>query len=353
MNTADDRRKAGIFLLVSLGLLLAVVGILAGVRFLSRDRKCTAEFYESVAGLEPSSPVKYNGVPVGAVTHIRIDTANLKKTLVEFKVRPDVPIKIDTRAKLQPQGITGISYVELVGGSVDAPDLEEDDVIPSSESFSSKIGNIAKDLSELVARLNQFVAANEQHLTTAIANIGSSAEAVKSALTRVDRVMEKIEAAVDRGAATVDDARKAIEEVRTEVRTTGEAVRRTIGEVEAAVKDPEFRGLAAKAGKTLDLASERLAAADFAGLIDRVTAAVEEFRRIEVNLDRASAALAQTAEDGRADVAAVLADVRVAAEHVKAATRMLKDDPGRLLKGPPSGAKPFPDPMPPLPEDHK
>jgi phospholipid/cholesterol/gamma-HCH transport system substrate-binding protein len=353
VNTAEDRRKAGIFLLISLALLLVVTGTLAGVRFLSRDKSCTVEFYESVAGLEPSSPVKYNGVPVGSVKAIRIDTSNLKKTLVDLTVRPDVPIKIDTRAKLQPQGITGISYVELEGGSIDAPDLEAGDVIPSSESFTSKIGLIAKDLSELVSRLNQFVAANEEHLTIAIKNIGSSAESVRAALDKVDRVMAKIESAVDRGAATVDEARKAIEEVRNEVRTTGEAVRRTIGEVEATVKDPELRGLAAKAGKTLDLASEKLAAADFAALIDKVSAAVDEFRRIEVNLDRASAALAETAEDGRTDVAAVLADVRVAAEHVKAATQMLKDDPTRLLKGRPSDAKPFPDPMPPVPEDHK
>ena len=92
MNTGDDRRKAGAFLLVALGLLLLLTVILAGVRFFSRDRTYVAEFRESVAGLEPSSPVKYNGVPVGSVTAIRFDPMDLTIILVDFKVRPEVPM---------------------------------------------------------------------------------------------------------------------------------------------------------------------------------------------------------------------------------------------------------------------
>ena len=87
--------------------------------------------------------------------------------------------------------------------------------------------------------------------------------------------------------------------------------------------------------------------------MDRVNLAVDEFRRIEGNLDRAAASLALTAEDGRRDVGSALADLRAAAGHVREATRLLKEDPGRLLRSRPEAEKPVPEAMPPLPEDHR
>lgn len=353
MNTADDRRKAGIFLIISLGLLLLLTGILAGVRFLSRDRPFTAEFRESVAGLEPSSTVKYNGVPVGTVTVIRFDPDDITKILVDFKVRPEVPMKIDTRAVLQAQGITGILYLELHGGTTGAKDLEAGEVIPSDPSFTSKITGIARDLSELVTRLNSFVSKNDENLTYAIADFRASAGSIRDTLVKVDRLIEKASGTLDGGSATVADARKAIEDIRAEMHATGESVRKAVSSLDEFARDPELKALPGKASKTLDLVNENLASVDFRGVVSRVNAAVDEFRRIEENLDRASDALARTAEDGRQDVAAALADIRAAAGHVKEATRLLKDDPSRILSTRPVMEKAVPDPMPPLPEDHR
>ncbi len=353
MNTADDRRKAGIFLLVSLGLLLLLTGILAGVRFLSRDRNFTAEFRESVAGLEPSSTVKYSGVPVGTVTGIHFDPDDIQKIRVDFKVRPEVPMKIDTRAVLQSQGITGILYLELHGGTTGAEDLKDGDVIPSDPSFSSKITGIAKDLSELVTRMNSFVSKNDENLTYAIADFRASAGSIRDTLVKVDQLIEKASGVLEGGSATLADARKAIEDVRTEMHATGEAVRKVVSSLDEIARDPELKALPGKASKTLDLVNENLASVDFRGVVDRVNLAVDEFRRIEENLDRASAALARTAEDGQQDVRAAMADIRAAADHVKEATRLLKDDPSRILSTRPVMEKPVPDPIPPLPEEHR
>lgn len=353
MNPAEDRRKAGVFVLASAGLLLVLVGILAGVRFLSRDKAYTAEFMESVGGLEPSSAVKLNGVPVGTVTSIRFDPDDLRKILVDFKVRPEVPMKTNTRAVLTPQGITGIFYLELHGGTLDAPELDPRERIPSDPSFSTKVSGIARDLSELVARLNDFVGKNEENLTYAITDFRASAGSIRQTLERVDRLIEKAGGVVDGGTAAVEEARKAVEDVRGEVKATGESVRRAVAALEEALRDPELRALPGKATRTLDLVNDKLASADFRGLIDRANGAVDEFRKIEENLDRASAALARTAEEGEQDVGAALADIRAAAVHVKEATRMLKEDPGRLLRARPAADKAIPDPMAPLPEERR
>lgn len=359
MNVDDDRRKAGAFVLLALGLLLLLTGILAGVRFMSRDRTYFAEFFESVSGLEPSSPVKYKGVPVGSVTEIRFDPDDLRRILVRFKVRPDVPMKQGTRAVLQPMGITGISYLELSADISGAEDLDPAKAIPSDKGFSAKVQSSIKDLSELVARLNSFVEKNEENLTYAITDFRASAGSIRSTLEKVDALVTKVGGIVEEGSTAVGEGRKAVEdvrlaigEVRGEVKTTGDSVRRAVAALEETLRDPDLKALPGKASKTLDLVNEKVASADFRGLVDRVNLAVDEFRRIEGNLDRAASVLALTAEDGRRDVGAALADIRAAAGHVREATRLLKEDPGRLLRGRPETEKPVPDPMPPLPEDH-
>jgi phospholipid/cholesterol/gamma-HCH transport system substrate-binding protein len=346
VNPAEDRRKAGIFLLVALSLLVVLVGVLAGVRSFTREAFHVAEFYESVAGLDVSSPVKFNGVPVGTVTAIRFHPTDISRIQVVFKVRPDVPIKIGTRAQLKPQGITGISYLELYGGKLDEPDLEEEVVIPSDPSFSTKIGSIAANLSELLERLNDFVKKNEENLSYAIADFRASAGSIRTTLEHVDRVVAS-------GEKAVEEAHGAIADLRGEVKSTGESLRRAVGEAEAFLKDEDLRSIPGKAARTLDTANERLASADFRGLIDRASKAVDEFRRIEENLDRATNAIALAAEDGKRDVSAALANIRAASEHVKEATRLLREDPSRILKGFPEADKPFPDPLPALPEDRR
>ena len=44
-----------------------------------------------------------------------------------FAIERGTPIKEDTVAVLKTQGLTGIAYVELSGGSADAPLLTRDD----------------------------------------------------------------------------------------------------------------------------------------------------------------------------------------------------------------------------------
>ena len=353
MNPSDDRRKAGVFLLLAAGILVVVLGILAGARFLARNKTYRAEFLESVSGLDVSSPVKYNGVPVGAVTAIGFHPTDLTRILVDFEVRPEVPIKVNTRAQLKPQGITGIFYLELFGGTTDAPELDPDTPIPTDASLTAKIGGIAEDLSELVARLNRFVERNEVNMEKTLEDVAASAGSVRGALAKVEALAEKGGNFMDAVSAAVAEARALLADARAEVRATGEAARKAMAEVEAFATDPALREAPGKANRVLDLLAERLGAVDLRATVARVDAALEEFRRIEEGLARASDALRQAAETGRNDLAAVLSNVRAASEYVKAATREVREDPARLLRPRPSVDKRIPDPLPPLPEERR
>ncbi|MGB5605966.1 MAG: MlaD family protein [Gammaproteobacteria bacterium] len=111
---------------------------------------------ESVSGLYMDAPVKYRGVEIGKVREIKLNPRTTDQVQLTLAIESSVPIKTDTIAVLTVQGLTGIAFVDLTGGSLDAPLLaaqqgEEFPVITSGPSFFSRL-----DMSgtELIANLN-------------------------------------------------------------------------------------------------------------------------------------------------------------------------------------------------------
>jgi phospholipid/cholesterol/gamma-HCH transport system substrate-binding protein len=78
---------------------------------------------ESVSGLNLKAPVKYRGVEVGRVSKIALSPQRPNYILVLLEIEYGTPVKQDTFAILSTQGITGLAFIELTGGSLDAPTL--------------------------------------------------------------------------------------------------------------------------------------------------------------------------------------------------------------------------------------
>jgi phospholipid/cholesterol/gamma-HCH transport system substrate-binding protein len=107
---------------------------------------------ESVAGLSTDAAVKYRGVNVGTVESIAINSKNTEEVELRLKIEQGTPIKQDTKAKLQSFGITGLTFIELIGSSQDSPLLEHApnkiSVIPSSPSTYAQIDESLRLFSE-------------------------------------------------------------------------------------------------------------------------------------------------------------------------------------------------------------
>lgn len=139
------------FALVGAFVLALGAALAGGVLWLSSERSYRAQYdlylvylTESVSGLSPDAPVRYRGVKVGQVRRIELPAGDPERVRLTLEVAAGTPVKQDTVAVLITQGLTGISNVELTGGSRDSPPLaatpaERYPVIRSAPSLTLRL----------------------------------------------------------------------------------------------------------------------------------------------------------------------------------------------------------------------
>ena len=81
-------------------------------------------FEGSVSGLSKAADVLYNGIKVGEVTMLEIDTEQPSHVIVYIQVERKAPVKTDSYASLETQGLTGVAAIQLAGGTKEAKPLE-------------------------------------------------------------------------------------------------------------------------------------------------------------------------------------------------------------------------------------
>ena len=125
-------------------------------------------FAESVSGLSVGSDVKFRGVKVGNVKSIIIDPKDSRLIETDILLLKSTPVKADTKASLKMQGITGVVFIELLGGDPTQPnivtkDMDKDQVpeIPAQQSslnaLIDRVPILLDKVSASVDRLNQML----------------------------------------------------------------------------------------------------------------------------------------------------------------------------------------------------
>src|SRR5262245_62150316 len=78
-------------------------------------------FEGSVGGLQRGSAVHFNGIRVGEVTRLDLNAAEPRQVHVTLEIDRATPVRADTTAAIDFQGMTGSPVVALVGGKSEEP----------------------------------------------------------------------------------------------------------------------------------------------------------------------------------------------------------------------------------------
>ncbi len=82
------------------------------------------KFRGPVRGVEIGGEVKFNGINVGEVTHLSLDSENPSLVVARIRVLSDTPVKEDSIAQLEPSGLTGMNYIQILAGGPKSPPLK-------------------------------------------------------------------------------------------------------------------------------------------------------------------------------------------------------------------------------------
>ncbi|MEN1972185.1 MlaD family protein [Luteimonas sp. MJ204] len=204
--------KANYVLIGAFTLAVAVAMLLFGLwaAKYSSDRNWQAYhvvFDEPVTGLTEGGTVQYNGIAVGTVDSLSLAPQDPRRVVARIRVNAEVPVKVDTRAKMSIAGLTSAPFIQLTGGSPEAPRLlpQDKDDVPVILTEASALQNIADTANRLVARLDQVlseenverIANTLEHIEGMTGAVAGQREDLAALITNTRVASEKLVDAVE------------------------------------------------------------------------------------------------------------------------------------------------------------
>ncbi len=146
----------GAFVLLMVALAFVTVLWLARGELRTEYARYDIYFSGPVTGLRQGSIVEYNGVPVGKVVDVRIDPGNVERIRVNVEVESSVVIKVDAKANVETNLLSGVAFIEIAGGTQEAPVLvaNENERYPVIASRRSRLANVYARAPQLLEKLN-------------------------------------------------------------------------------------------------------------------------------------------------------------------------------------------------------
>jgi phospholipid/cholesterol/gamma-HCH transport system substrate-binding protein len=228
---------------VALMLALAVFTIwLARLQFTKDYDVYDILFSGPVRGLSESGEVHFNGIRVGEVTDLTLDPERGNQVIARVRLNGTTPVRVTSRAQLEPQGITGLNYIQITAGDPESALLKTQygaNAVPVIQSQPSPIaelltgsGTVLAQTVDALNRINRIMSDdNVRSFSTSLKNIeaiSSEFEARKGVLMQLEDALTSANAAVKEYEALAADARRLVntdgrEAIANINRATGDA----------------------------------------------------------------------------------------------------------------------------------
>jgi phospholipid/cholesterol/gamma-HCH transport system substrate-binding protein len=226
-------------------------------------------FYGPVRGLSTGGEVHFNGIKVGEVTDLKLDPSNTTRVIATVRLTNNVPVKVDSRAQLEPMGITGVNYIQITAGSAKAPLLKlqphPNDLYPVILSQAGPLSELLDSSGLVIERATK--ALDQANKVLSDENVRNFSKTLKN-IEELSEALKAHKAVLDKAEAALDNASEAAKQL-AELSKSGRSLlegdgARTLknaadatAQIEAAAKD--VRALTAKLqGPTSDFAAQGL-----------------------------------------------------------------------------------------------
>ena len=297
-TTRSERIKIGAFMLLCGVMICVFLGYVLS-RFLNKefDNYYTV-FSESVIGLYKDAQVKLNGIDVGNVTEIAIDSSNLNQVIVRFRVNKGTPIKLGTRAGMTHGiSLTGEKQIVLSGGRFDEPDVAEGGYVPAEKTAFDEMANKATDIishiDSLLANINKiFSSENADNISSAIKNFEGASRNLNNMTQNLNKPINNISNAAA-------------------------SMRNVLAEIEEAK-------IAAKTSENMDLVREKIAAIDTKSMNENITQTLESINQLSKRLD-------QMVYKNQDQVGDAVVELNAVLENLEEFSQKIKNNPSVLI----------------------
>ncbi|MGP1516497.1 MAG: MlaD family protein [Ottowia sp.] len=203
MENKSHALAAGLFVLALFGMLIGLAAWLTSDRT-ERD-VYELSTHEPVSGLQEQAAVRFRGVTVGKVTRISFDDRKTGNVLVRLEVDKNTPITRATFARLDFQGVTGLSFVQLDNeGHSDEALRSEGGRPPRIPLRSGLLGEftdhakvLMNQMSEATSRANALLDEdNRQALIGTVTDLGAAARDIAAAARSVQQLSAETRATI-------------------------------------------------------------------------------------------------------------------------------------------------------------
>lgn len=258
MDSKREQAIVGLFVLIAAGLLIVTVFLISGS--FTGGEVAYRSYFKNAGGLAPGTEVHYaGGPPVGRVKVVKPDPQDPTRMLVEFDVKPDVPVKTDSRVAIASNSPLGDNFLGIVPGTNAAPKAPPDSVIKSEDytsfsDISAMIAQLAPTAQDLLKNLNDRVSTlqetlnrvndllndqNRRNISATLADLhGTLAEdrpLIHSTLVHVNALSAKLEPLVDNFKNTSTDADNLINKLDGTITENRPDIRQSVIELRQAL----------------------------------------------------------------------------------------------------------------------
>ena len=256
-------------------------------------------FYGPVRGLSEGGEVHFNGIRVGEVTALNLDPEQGDQVIARVRLDGETPVRVTSRAQLEPQGITGLNYIQITAGNPESALLKAqypDNVVPVIQSQPSPLAELLSGSGTLLAqavdvlnRVNRVLSEdNIRSFSTTLASVeavSAELEARRGLLAELETTLQNANraiAAYEQVAVTANevvdtDARQAIANINAasaEATSAMQSLNRTVTGLEQPVGDFAETGLPEL---TAAIRSLQAATTALEALVEEVRASPRDF----------------------------------------------------------------------------